>query len=117
MQETQVQFLRWEDPLQKEMATHSSVLAWRTPWTEEPGGLQSMGSQESDTTKQQNQPLAEADLGGNAIQIHEEQKEKIHHGDHYFARRSKSLTATTHRCVRAPCVSCRLTLAIHLYKD
>ena len=52
MQETQVQFLRWEDPLQKEMATHSSVLAWRIPWTEEPGGLQSMGSQESDTTKQ-----------------------------------------------------------------
>ena len=117
MQETQVQFLRWQDPLQKEMATHSSVLAWRTPWTEEPGGLQSMGSQESDTTKQQNQPLAEADLGGNAIQIHEEQKEKIHHGDHYFACRSKSLTATTHRCVRAPRVSCRLTLAIHLYKD
>ena len=36
--------------VEKEMATHSSVLAWRTPWTEEPGGLQSMGSQESDTT-------------------------------------------------------------------
>ena len=34
-----------EDPLEKEMATHSSILAWRTPWTEEPGGLQSMGSQ------------------------------------------------------------------------
>ena len=117
MQETQVQFLRWEDPLQKEMATHSSVLAWRIPWTEEPGGLQSMGSQESDTTKQQNQPLAEADLGGNAIQIHKEQKEKIHHGDHYFACRSKSVTATTHRCVRVPRVSCRLIVAIHLYKD
>ena len=117
MQETQVQFLRWEDPLQKEMATHSSVLAWRTPWTEEPGGLQSMGSQESDTTEQQNQPLAEADLGGNAIQIHKEQKEKIHHGDHYFACRSKSVTATTHRCVRVPRVSCRLIVAIHLYKD
>ena len=117
MQETQVQFLRWEDPLQKEMATHSSVLAWRTPWTEEPGGLQSMGSQESDTTEQQNQPLAEADLGGNAIQIHKEQKEKIHHGDHYFACKSKSVTATMHRCVRVPRASCRLTLTIHLYKD
>ena len=45
MQETQVQSLREEDPLEKEMATHSNILAWRIPWTEEPGGLQSMGSQ------------------------------------------------------------------------
>ena len=51
MQETCVQFLGQEDPLEKEMTTHSSTLAWRIPWTEEPGGLQSMGSQESDTTK------------------------------------------------------------------
>ena len=51
MQETRVQFLGWEDPLEKEMATHSSILARRIPWTEEPGGLQSMGSQESDTTE------------------------------------------------------------------
>ena len=43
--ETWVQPLGQEDPLAKEMATHSSVLAWRIPWTEEPGGLQSMGSQ------------------------------------------------------------------------
>ena len=43
MQETQVQPPGWEDPLEKEMATHSSILAWRIPWTEEPGGLQSMG--------------------------------------------------------------------------
>ena len=43
--ETQVQYLGQEDPLEKEMATHSSILAWRLPWTEEPGGLQSMGSQ------------------------------------------------------------------------
>ena len=43
--ETQVRSLGWEDPLQKEMATHSSILAWRIPWTEEPGGLESMGSQ------------------------------------------------------------------------
>ena len=45
MQEMQVSSLGWEDPLGKEMATHPSILAWRTPWTEEPGGLQSMGSQ------------------------------------------------------------------------
>ena len=45
MQETQVQSLGREDPLEKEMAIHSSILAWRIPWTEEPGGLQSMGSQ------------------------------------------------------------------------
>ena len=40
----QVQSLGWEDPLEKEMVTHFSILAWRIPWTEEPGGLQSMGS-------------------------------------------------------------------------
>ena len=39
MCDTQVQFLNWEDPLEKEMAIHSSILAWRIPWTEEPGGL------------------------------------------------------------------------------
>jgi len=50
MQETWVRFLDWEDPLEKEMATHCSILAWRIPWTEEPGRLQSMGSQELDTT-------------------------------------------------------------------
>ena len=43
-------FLNREDPLEKETAMHSSVLAWRIPWTEKPGGLESMGSQESDTT-------------------------------------------------------------------
>ena len=41
----QVQSLAWEDPLEKEMVTHSSILAWRIPWTEEPGGLQFIGSQ------------------------------------------------------------------------
>ena len=50
MQETQVRFLGQEDPLEKEMATHSSILAWRILWTEEPGGLRSMGSEESDTS-------------------------------------------------------------------
>ena len=54
MQETWVQSLGWEDPLEKEMATHFSILAWEIPWTEEPGGLQSMGSQESDMTEQLN---------------------------------------------------------------
>ena len=45
MLETRVQSLGWEDPLEKEMATHSSTLAWKIPWTEEPGRLQSVGSQ------------------------------------------------------------------------
>jgi len=45
MHETQVQSLGWEDPLEKGMATYSSILAWRIPWTEEPGRLQSMASQ------------------------------------------------------------------------
>ena len=49
MQETWVQSLDREDPLEKEMATHSSILAGEIPWTEEPGGLQSMGSQKSQT--------------------------------------------------------------------
>ena len=43
--ETQVQSLGWEDPLEKEMTNHSNILAWRIPWTEEPGGLESMGWQ------------------------------------------------------------------------
>ena len=47
MQETWIQPLGQEDPLEKEMATHSSILAWKILWTEEPGGLQSMGLQES----------------------------------------------------------------------
>ena len=45
MQDTQVWSLSWEDPQEEEMATHSSILAWRIPWAEEPGGLQSMGLQ------------------------------------------------------------------------
>ena len=51
MQEAQVWSLGQEDPLEKGMAIHSSILAWRMPWTEKPGGLQSMGSQESDMTE------------------------------------------------------------------
>ena len=49
MQELKVWSLGWEDPLEKEMATHSSILAWEIPQTEEPGGLQSMGLQKSQT--------------------------------------------------------------------
>ena len=45
MQETQVWSLGWEDPLEKEMAIHSSIIAWEIPWTEEPGRVQSMGLQ------------------------------------------------------------------------
>ena len=52
MQETQVQFLGGEDPLENEMATHSSILPWRIPWTQELGRLQSMGCKESGTTVQ-----------------------------------------------------------------
>ena len=51
MLETWVQSLGWDDPLEKGMATHSSILSWRIPWTEEPGGLQSMGHKESDMTE------------------------------------------------------------------
>ena len=51
VQETRVQFLGQEDPLEKKMATHSSILAWRSPCTEEPGRLQSMTSQELDMTE------------------------------------------------------------------
>ena len=54
IQETWVRSRGWEDSLEKEMATHSSIFAWEVPWTEEPGGLQSMGSQEMDRTEQLN---------------------------------------------------------------
>ena len=51
MQESQVQSLGWEDPLEEEMATCSSILAWKIPWTEEPRGLHPWGHKESDTTE------------------------------------------------------------------
>ena len=53
MWETWVLSLAWEDPLEKEMAPHSSTLAWKIPWTEKPGGLQPMGSQKSPTQLKQ----------------------------------------------------------------
>ena len=63
MQETRVLSLGQEDPLEKEMTTHSSILAWEFPWTEEPGGLQSMVSQRVDTTE----PLTLSFLWGTKI--------------------------------------------------
>ena len=63
MQETPVQSLGQEDPLDKEMANHSSTLAWEIPWTEEPGGLQSMGPKESDTTATKQQYPAKQTRG------------------------------------------------------
>ena len=52
VEKTQIQFLGREDPIEKGMVTHSSILAWRIPWTEEPGRLQSMGCKELDSTEQ-----------------------------------------------------------------
>ena len=58
MQETQVRSLGWEDPLEKGMAAHSSILAWRILWTEEPGGYSPQGHKESDTTEQRTHSLS-----------------------------------------------------------
>ena len=66
MQEMWVRSLGREDPLEKEMATLSSTLAWRIPWTEEPSGLQSLGSQESGTTERLT-PHADTDLRGTKV--------------------------------------------------
>ena len=62
MRETQVQSLGQKEPLEKEMATHSSILAWRIPWTEEPGELQSMGSQRVRHDWAANTPLRKQEL-------------------------------------------------------
>ena len=64
MQEAWVRSMGWEDPLEKETAIHSSILAWRIPWTEEPGGLESVGSQESDTTERLHHHRLFSGLGG-----------------------------------------------------
>ena len=62
VQEKQVRSLGQEDPLEKGMATHSSILAWRIPGTEEPGGLQSMGGKESDMTERLNMQVYNEDI-------------------------------------------------------
>ena len=70
MQETRVWFLGWEDPMEKEMATHCSVVAWKIPGTEEPGGLQSMRSQRAGhdlATRWQRQHCAQATLRGRGL--------------------------------------------------
>ena len=64
MQEAWVRSMGWEDPLEKETAIHSSILAWRIPWTEEPGRLESVGSQESDTTERLHHHHLFSGLGG-----------------------------------------------------
>ena len=69
MQETRVHFLGWEDSLEKEIATHSSILAWRIPWTEEPGGLQSIGSQKSDMTEVTQQARMQLNYGLNISKL------------------------------------------------
>ena len=63
MQETQVQSLGWENPLEEEMATHSSILAWRMPWTEELAGYSPQGCEESDATEQLTHTLGLAQEG------------------------------------------------------
>ena len=62
MQETWVRFLSWEDPLEKEMATHSGTLAWTTARTEEPGRLLSIGSKDSDTTERLTTTTKDSDI-------------------------------------------------------
>ena len=81
MQETRVWFLGQEDPLEQEMATHSRILAWRIPWTEESGRLQSMGLQESGTTERRTHqnfkftyPLAQYKTAKELSQTNEEKQ-------------------------------------------
>ena len=71
MREAWVRSLHWKDPLEKEMAIHSNILAWKIPWTEEPGGLQSMGLQESDTLVTKPPPPEEKkDVMGRKVSPH-----------------------------------------------
>ena len=77
MWETWVRSLGREDPLEKEMATHSSILAWRIPWTEELGGLQSMGRKESDTTERLHfhfHFIFDSSLGARTVEVHKFQE-------------------------------------------
>ena len=67
MQETWAQSLGWEDPLKKEMATHCSIIAWKISWTEEPGGVQSMGSQSRTTERLTRKVLC--DLGSKSLAV------------------------------------------------
>ena len=82
MQETQVQSLGWEDPMEKEMANLPSILAWRIPWTEKPGGLQSMGSQrvghDSATNTQTHNNLLAASIFSSNMETCLETTYKLH---------------------------------------
>ena len=78
MQETQVQSLNREDPLEKEMAAHSSILAWEIPWTEEPGGLQSMGSKKESHTHTKRQ-LSDYTTTNDCIKLLQTPQTKISH--------------------------------------
>ena len=69
-EETQVWSLSWEDPLEKEMAIHSSILAWEIPWTEDPGGRQLRGCKESDVTERLNSNSSSVPyVGGNTLTL------------------------------------------------
>ena len=70
MWEGQVRFLGWEDPPEKGMATHFRILAWRIPWTEEPGGLQSLGSQSAGVQPRWIQGIQSGDSTGEGKNIY-----------------------------------------------
>ena len=83
MQDMCVLFLGWEDPLEKDMTTDSSILAWRVPWTEKPDRLQSMGLQESDMTQRLNSQVKKKYVQGchhdglKGFYVNEKNKEKV----------------------------------------
>ena len=94
MQETSVGSLGWEDPLEKGMGTHSSILVWRIPWTEKPGGIQSMRSQESDMSERLSLfPYAPGTLRPNTTKMLEFGAEKGLL--QYIARRQAALAVKT----------------------
>ena len=88
MQETQVQSLSWEDPLEKEMATHSSIPAWRIPWTEEPGGLQSTGLQRVGHNWATSRPVPVAPWK----ESYDQPRQHVKKQRHYFANKGLSKT-------------------------
>ena len=122
MQESQVRSLGWEDPLEKEMATHPSILAWRIPWTEEPGRLQSTGSQRVGhdwaTSHKHTQSWSQEmnvsasgylclstevwTLGTNSIQESKDCIKMLHHGPYHASCRMAIWTGGSVRRNRGP---------------
>ena len=105
VQETWVRSLGWEDPLQKGMATHSSILAGRIAWTEEPGGLQSMGSQRVGytlRTKQQQNITQTVTASVLAMLFHSCASPAPHQSQHQWSRQSFPLSGTTTVISEAP---------------